>query len=390
VHNVAQAHTALQERQTQEQLDQEPAQQMPGVKLKTMHLGDALLESRSLRARRRRRQRARPALLANGAQQARVVSNVMQDITRIKQAPRMHKEEAARCLLKEFRQEQLWGCRQSLQLIIAPLELTPNQELASVILVKQVQNAKATGSRLAARLEVMLQQERRLARPVWQEQIAESLDSPLRSPALLEACVQTQARIRFWLQSVTIQQEELELLPPADYQSAILATPVPKLVLSGLMQPHAKQVLSLATRFRLVGQREMASIRCEPLLQKQLAQEASIACSRSNTGQELARGAHLAQLQDSHLRLRAQHAPVARPATFLVSSLSMETAMRATTAQVELGRQDRMERQMHRIISQRMQQRRQLVDSAPQDTTALEHLQRQLLALLGHTLAHLE
>ena len=104
---MVQAHTALQERQTQGQLGQELAQQMPGVKLKTMRQEDALPESRSLQARRRRRRHARPVLLANGAQKAKVVSNVMQDTTRIKQALRMHKEEAARCLLKVFRQEQL-------------------------------------------------------------------------------------------------------------------------------------------------------------------------------------------------------------------------------------------------------------------------------------------
>lgn len=225
---------------------------------------------------------------------------------------------------------------------------------------------------------------------MWPEPTAESLDSQLQSPVLLEAHVPHPAQILFQLQSATFQQEELELQQLLASQSAILATPVPKLVLSGLMQPHAKQALSPATRSRLVGQPEMASTRCEPLLSKLLVQAASIACSRSNTGHELVQGAHSAQLQGSHQQLHVQHAPVARLVTFLVSSLSTESAMRATTARVELGHQDRMEKQMHKMILQRTQRRKRLVDSAPQDTTALKHLQSQLPALLGHTLARLE
>ena len=222
------------------------------------------------------------------------------------------------------------------------------------------------------------------------EPTAESLDSPLQSPALPEAYVQILAQILFLLQSASTQQEELELQPLLVYQSAILVTLVPKLALLGLMQPHAKREPSLATRFRLVGRLEMVFIRCEPQLPKLLVQEASIACSQSNTGHEPVQEVHMAQLQGSRQQLHVQHAPVARPATFLVSSLSMEIAMRAITAQVELGLQGRMGRQMHKTISRRTQRRRRLVDSALQDTTAPKHLQRRLPALLGHTLARLE
>jgi hypothetical protein len=236
----------------------------------------------------------------------------------------------------------------------------------------------------------MLQRERSPARPVWLEPTAESLDSPLQSPALLGAYVQILAQILFLLQSATTQQEEPEPQPLLVFQSATLVTLVPKLALSGLMQPHVKQEPSPATRFRLVGQPEMAFIRCEPLLPKLLVQEASIACSRSNTGHEPVQGVHMAQLQGLRQQLHVQHAPAARPATFLVSLPSMEIAMRAITAQAELGLQGQMERQMHKIISQRTQRRRRLVDSALQDTTAPKHLLRQLPALLGHTLARLE
>lgn len=84
-------------------------------------------------------------------------------IIRIKQVLRMHKGEAARCLLKVFRQEQLKGFRLSLRLTTVQLALMPNQELASAILVKQAQNARVTGSRQDARLEVTLQRERKPA-----------------------------------------------------------------------------------------------------------------------------------------------------------------------------------------------------------------------------------
>jgi len=141
------------------------------------------------------------------------------------------------------------------------------------------------------------------------------------------------------------------------------------------MQRHAKQELTQVPHLRLVVLLRMVPILYELLSRRPPALPASTVISLSNTGLERVQEAHLVQAQDSGQQLHVLRVLAERRVTCLVSLLFTENATRATTAQLEHGRQA--------LTELLIQQKHQQEAFAQLATSARRAQQCLLLVLLG-------